>query len=395
MKTTTKRKKMKSVALAVILSAWGIAAFAQGNNVGMGNERDSMQSLSERVLKLEKKTDAFNVYLNMHTSYQERFNGEDEGGSFVGRQLRLEMVGDLTDRWGYRLRYRMNRPGEQQSDNFSNNIDIMMVRYKVNDRLALYGGKLGVALGGYQYDANPIQVLEFCDYLSGIDGFHVGVHASYQFAKDNYAILGVYNANNNSADKYFSEDPSVKAAKHPLGVVANWTGSLFDGKVRTTWGYALVNDAKGAYTNIVSLGTMVNLSKWQFIVDYYGGWSDLDRFKTVSADISQLMNKTVLMRKTCYNTLLGEVHYKPTPHWDCLVYGSMEFASASDSPHFRNYRRSYGYHAAVQWIPDLTQDARISLAYIGKKVDYKSGYGLDDYNRDRIELSLIYRIKAF
>ena len=78
-----------------------------------------------------------------------------------------------------------------------------------------------------------------------------------------------------------------------------------------------------------------------------------------------------------------------------MLVGGIESASANNVSDFHNYRKSYCYQAAVQWIPDLTQNARLSLAYIGKKVDYTSRCGLEDYNRDRIELSLIYRIKAY
>ena len=41
-----------------------LTALAQGNNTGMGGEDDDTPSIAERVLKLEKKTDAFNLYLN-------------------------------------------------------------------------------------------------------------------------------------------------------------------------------------------------------------------------------------------------------------------------------------------------------------------------------------------
>ena len=41
-----------------------LTALAQGNNTGMGGEDDETPSIAERVLKLEKKTDAFNLYLN-------------------------------------------------------------------------------------------------------------------------------------------------------------------------------------------------------------------------------------------------------------------------------------------------------------------------------------------
>lgn len=38
-------------------------AAAQGGNVGMGGKEDDFESLSQRVANLEKKNDAFNVYL--------------------------------------------------------------------------------------------------------------------------------------------------------------------------------------------------------------------------------------------------------------------------------------------------------------------------------------------
>ena len=157
---------------------------AQGNTLGLGTDSENTLSLAERIFKLEKKTEAISIYFNTHVSFQDRFNGDDSGASFVGRQLRFEMLGNITKHWGYRFRYRLNRPGVQQSDNFSNNIDFMMIRYKFNDRFELTAGKEGVALGGYQYDDNPIQVLEFCDWLTGIDGFHLGMQGSCKITQD-------------------------------------------------------------------------------------------------------------------------------------------------------------------------------------------------------------------
>ena len=128
-------KGLRNITLAALFGVChATGAYAQGTNAGLGLENGQTLSLSERIFKLEKHKDALNVYLNMHTSYQEHFNGEDEGGSFVGRQLRLEFVGHIDQHWGYRMRYRMNRPSKAQSDNFGSSIDIMMARYTFNER---------------------------------------------------------------------------------------------------------------------------------------------------------------------------------------------------------------------------------------------------------------------
>ena len=41
-----------------------LAASAQGNNTRMGGDDGDYQSLAERLAKIEKKNDMFNVYFN-------------------------------------------------------------------------------------------------------------------------------------------------------------------------------------------------------------------------------------------------------------------------------------------------------------------------------------------
>lgn len=387
-----KKNLVITAVFSVLMCSTEVAA--QGNTHGLGTESENILSLTERIFKLEKKTEAISIYFNTHLSFQDRFNGEDQGASFVGRQLRLEMLGNITKHWGYRFRYRLNRPGVQQSDNFSNNIDFMMVRYKFNDRFEISGGKEGVALGGYQYDDNPIQVLEFCDWLTGIDGFHLGVQGSCNITKDHTVFLSLHNANNDRTSEYYFEDPTIKSSHFPLGATACWAGSFFGGKLQTLWSYTLLSEVQNNLGHLVMTGTRLNMKKWQLILDYYGAWEDIDHHKLVSSDMTKVLGTTTLARDTRYHSVLFDGCYQPTPHWNLTAGVRYETASSSASPAFTGYRTNIGYQAAVQWIPDLTQDARISLAYIGKTTQYTNA-ALDDFNRDRIELSLIYRIKAY
>ena len=381
--TVMKKILVITAVLSALMCSTEVAA--QGNTLGLGTESENTLSLAERIFKLEKKTEAISIYFNTHLSFQDRFNGDDSGASFVGRQLRFEMLGNITKHWGYRFRYRLNRPGVQQSDNFSNNIDFMMIRYKFNDRFELTAGKEGVALGGYQYDDNPIQVLEFCDWLTGIDGFHLGMQGSCKITQDHTMYLSLHNANNDRTNAYYFEDPTIKSSHFPLGATACWSGSFFGGKLQTLWSYTLLSEVQNNLGHLVMTGTKLNMKKWQLILDYYGAWEDVDHHKIVSSDMTKALGTTTLARDTRYHSVLLDGCYQPTPHWNL---------TAGVDPAFTGYRTNIGYQAAVQWIPDLTQDARISLAYIGKTTQYTNA-ALDDFNRDRIELSLIYRIKAY
>ena len=49
----------------------------------------------------------------------------------------------------------------------------------------------------------------------------------------------------------------------------------------------------------------------------------------------------------------------------------------------------------MEYYPVKSQDFRVFLAYVGRKVTYKDGVGLDKYNTNRIELGFKYRIKAY
>jgi hypothetical protein len=57
----------KPILLSFMLVA-ALAASAQGNNTHMGGDDGDYQSLAERVAKIEKKNDMFNVYFNYAAS---------------------------------------------------------------------------------------------------------------------------------------------------------------------------------------------------------------------------------------------------------------------------------------------------------------------------------------
>lgn len=155
--------------LLVISSLFvSLGAAAQGNNTLMGGNDGGVQSIAERITKLEKKHDAFNVYVNFAGSVRaEHDSRTDEWDSkFANRQLRLEIKGTINDKLFYRLRHSLNRSAAGRSlDNFAKATDIMMVGYNINDKFTIAGGKLAQLWGGYEFDENPIYVYEYSDVV--------------------------------------------------------------------------------------------------------------------------------------------------------------------------------------------------------------------------------------
>lgn len=56
---------MKKIIMMFAALAMTMGANAQGNNIGMGGGDGDIQSIHERITKLEKKNDMFNLYSTM------------------------------------------------------------------------------------------------------------------------------------------------------------------------------------------------------------------------------------------------------------------------------------------------------------------------------------------
>ena len=63
MNHTTTDFFMKQILILATALVICTRAAAQGGNVGMGGKEGDFESLAQRVANLEKKNDAFNVYL--------------------------------------------------------------------------------------------------------------------------------------------------------------------------------------------------------------------------------------------------------------------------------------------------------------------------------------------
>ena len=81
--------KMKKTMMICAMMSLALSAGAQGNNTGMGGEDGNYESLASRLFKLEKKSDAFNVYFNYASAFQEAYDGSAWGSSFKNKQARL------------------------------------------------------------------------------------------------------------------------------------------------------------------------------------------------------------------------------------------------------------------------------------------------------------------
>ena len=392
--------------------AMTMGANAQGNNIGMGGGDGDIQSIHERITKLEKKNDMFNLYFNYAASFQAEHNSlSDEWGTkFANKQLRIEIKGNLTDKLYYRLRHRLNKATDAKGeDNFAKATDIMMVGYNFNDKLSISGGKMCQIWGGFEFDENPMYIYQYSDMVDYMDNFMAGVTVSYKPIPTQEIAVEISNSYNDKfADEYGDEAVVVnndeahalQKSKNPLTYIINWNGSFFDGKLNTRWAWGLQTQAKGKYSRMLTLGQQLNLPKFQWYFDYMGAFDDLDRLKIATNELRDAFDGgdapgNVYLGKVHYNSFITKANWQFAPSWNLMLKGMYETASVTKMEQFKNYRKSFGYMGSIEYYPAKQQDFRLFLAYVGRKYDYSTKCGLKDYNTDRIELGFMYRIKAY
>ena len=396
--------------LCCCLLALSVSMNAQDNH-GYGGDDGHFKSLAEEVTKLKKSNDMFNVYLNTAASVQVETDNEHEWSTgFKNKHLRLEIKGNLTDKLYYRFCYRMTNSNVARSeDNFARSTDVVMIGYRFSDKFSVEAGKIFQPFGGYEVDENPIYIYEYSDLTGGLECYLGGVVVNYKPVPTQEIVVGVTNAHNNKfADVYGDNSLAIEGdgtqnrilekTRIPLGYSLGWNGSFLNNRLLTRWSWGIEGEARHKYSRMLILGQKLNLDRLQWYFDYMYQNDGLDRFGLASREVRDFfpaVGGEVWMSDVHYTSFITKLNWQFAPQWDLMLKGMYETASVTKVDRFKDFRKSYGYVGSVEYYPVKSQDFRVFLAYVGRKVTYKDGVGLDKYNTNRIELGFKYRIKAY
>lgn len=396
--------------LCCCLLALSVSMNAQDNH-GYGGDDGHFKSLAEEVTKLKKSNDMFNVYLNTAASAQVETDNEHEWSTgFKNKHLRLEIKGNLTDKLYYRFCYRMTNSNVARSeDNFARSTDVVMIGYRFSDKLSVEAGKIFQPLGGYEVDENPIYIYEYSDLTGGLECYLGGVVVNYKPIPTQEFVVGVTNAHNDKfADVYGDNSLAIEGdgtqnrilekTRIPLGYSLGWNGSFLNNRLLTRWSWGIEGEARHKYSRMLILGQKLNLDRLQWYFDYMYQNDGLDRFGLASREVRDFfpaVGGEVWMSDVNYTSFITKLNWQFAPQWNLMLKGMYETASVTKVDRFKDFRKSYGYVGSVEYYPVKSQDFRVFLAYVGRKVTYKDGVGLDKYNTNRIELGFKYRIKAY
>lgn len=364
------------------------------------------QTLFERVTKMEKQNDWFNLYMNMHGAFDAKFNQDGRNGlsqgAFNMRQLRIEAKGNVTSWLSYRWRQRLNRSndGNGMIDNLPNSIDYAGIGIKFNEKFSLFAGKQAAAYGGFEYDLNPIEIYQYSEMINNMSNFMTGVTLNYDVTPNQQFQFQILDSRNGSQEDTYGA--GLEESRLPLVYSFAWNANMFNNRWQTRWSASIMEETHGKYMYYFALGNQFNFSpRCNMYIDLMSSTEQLDR-KGIMTNIfgGRAMFGGHNMYNTMYNSLVTKVNYRVVPKWNIFAKGMLESAAVYESEGNAaegNYRTSIGYIAGVEYYP-MDTNLHFYLAFIGQShffTERAKVLGNSDYSTQRVSLGFIYQLPLF
>lgn len=281
---------------------------------------------------------------------------EHEGG-FTGRYFNLKFGGNISEKFSYYVCQRLvANPG---SHRMFDNTDFLYLGYAPNKNWMFKAGKDALAVGGYEYDAAPIDVLFNTTYWDNIYCFQIGGSAAYITDDGAHTILA-----------QVANSPYVHTGADYLGYPSGseWKSSLFSyslfwkGKwdhFKTLYSVNMFQRPDRGFLNYIALGNQWDFESWDIYVDLIhhslatNDWGN--NFAIVSRANFQICEGLSLFVKGAYEQNLSSEaipNYGQNGFYDCLLDAGSKHAI---------------YGAGFEYRPASCKDVRLH-AYVANRV---------------------------
>lgn len=368
-------------------------------------------SLFEEISGIKKKTDRFNLYMNMRGSANGEFDKTSfEKGYFRMDQFRIEAKGDLNNWLSYRFKQRLNfsADGSNSIDNLPSGIDYAGIGLTLSSRFSMFLGKQGVAYGGIEYDLNPIGIYQYVQFIERNISFLTGINLKYKIKKDQELNVQIVNnrVNNDLKKMYFGD---LRDAKLPFIYSLSWNGTI-GSWLKTRWSVNYSNEAHNMHKLIIALGNKFKFGKLDGYFDYTFSQEESDRTALIRDIIVEESGfKNLISIGTRYNATILHINYRITPHWNILARAATELAKTYKNTRYATdkgvvnldkgkFFNTLNYSAGVEYYPFSDSNFRFFTVYSGRAKymkEYGKVYNLTNTATSKLSVGFVYLLQMF
>lgn len=360
--------------------------------------QEDTSTVRQPIIPVAKQSLLSNIDMiaNMQMSFQNEFNeGTYTRSRFVLNQFRLEIKGKVHEKVYFRFRDRYTRTVVPQSiDNISRSTDMAYLRFDPSPRWKIYAGKMSADWGGYEFDANPVNIYEYSDIIEYADNFLTGAGVGYVLPGNKQEFtLQLLNTRTASFYELYDTIPGIQEARFPFAAVVNWRGSFFGGKFNTIWSYSLFREAEYEYMNYFALGNQLNLKKFRLAYDFKWSNEQLDRKGIVSSFTDNVGLKTA--QNVRYVSHWTQVDYRVSEKVNLFFVGMLDDAlwKAPGKNDRTRLRTAWGYIPGIEVYPFDNFNLKVFGAFIGRKYTYtdeaRQVLGMKDSDNYRVSVGII------
>lgn len=386
---------MRKFYMLIICMAANWSTFSQ-------RQTDSTTVLQKSIIPTSKQEllKDVDVIFNTRVANDNKFtDGDFQESLFNVNQFRFEIKGKIHKRVSFRFRDRYTRITEPGSkDNISRSTDLAFIKVKLSPKSAVSIGKLCADWGGYEFDLNPIDILEYNDIIENADNFLTGIGYSYQ-ASSNHEFTGqMLNSRTRKFSDIYTDPAKIPAnlteSKGAYALVGNWRGSFFGGKFQTVYSYSYFVEAKNQAMNYIALGHKYQNKKLTIMYDIQYSNEELDRKGIVSNMVSDTYG--FYAQKASYFENWLRTEYLVTPKVNLLLtlMNSNAYWNQKNTGYDTGkLSSSFGVIPMVEFIPFNNMNLRFYASYVGRFYKYtnyaEDTFGMRDYNTSRISVGFI------
>ena len=181
------------------------------------------------------------LYFDMRGSFHQEISQGEYSSQMVGEYLNFHLTGHITPTIDYRIRQRLNKKVFDERNMF-NATDFMYINWQASPQFSFLFGKHAVLIGGYEYDATPIDVYYYSQFCSNLyQGFTFGASAAWQFADAQ------------RLEFQFCNSPLSLGFQNVYAYNLAWRGE-FAPWWKTIWSVNFVEDMDKKMVNYIALG---------------------------------------------------------------------------------------------------------------------------------------------
>ncbi len=339
-----------------------------------------------------------------------------EGGEFDTKfrfdNLRWKIDGTFGGKKQFYFQFRQNLSSVfnfNSVENLIGSVNYAFLTWRMHENFSVTAGKQVFAYGGFEFNANPVNVMQFSDFGGSGSPYEMGVMPTVHINDDHTISVQMASLHGVSSQKYYNGGlPSgVEATKAAYLYSLNWTGNfLQNDALQFRYGLSWGQQAKERSMWVATLGQMFVNKYWMVYLDFDYSRQALDYNNILSGAASFSDGVARTIENVDYATAVAYVHFMITPSWRIFVKGSREYsilnqgytAYAADGQEIAKAekgiaRASWNGQFSIQYLPTKDPNFRIFAHYNYYNIDpglVGSKLGIQSSIDHRISLGVIY-----